>query len=508
MTSAAVTLVTAGADTSYRTPDEGKTLCHICAANLDDRSLSTILASTTPSHPDPNALDARGHTPMFVAVLHGQNASKATDPMALDRCITALEAWGGELTIDLPKWLQHPLSILASNFRTDYIDVLLKHLPFRFPLQHASGAKANCSLAALYDYPLHSAPLGLLAFIQALPDGRLSPSSLDLSGAVSVLLDHGFEPNERLEVTDFAQEVGLHFVGYSPLQLLGYVALELERIGPTLEESLYGDLDSIISSTAIALVAKGARINMEAPPSQRSKLSDPVPLKEEQVTLRESLKIDTNKRLTHLLGGSINLLQAKKAWSDKGKVDAGPATVLPRDDSVAVEDSESPGGSSEKACALCWKQFGSLMNRKHKCRASWRYVCDDCSSKRITRASKDHRVTDGQYLVSSADLARVLSKRVQHEEKRRKEIDTERQLAASRLERLEAEEEANRQSLFGGALGQAANYVFGEGQDEGAQPSNSIGGLAATMGETRNALLERGDKLATLNDSKCFGDSC
>ena len=183
----------------------------------------------------------------------------------------------------------------------------------------------------------------------------------------------------------------------------------------------------------------------------------------------------------------------------KGKVDAGPAVTIQRDNSIVLDNVDEPGGSNDKSCAICWKQFG-ILTRKHKCRVSWRYVCDECSTKRIVRGGQDHRVSDGQYVLACAEHARAASTRLRMETERKQQAKA---ATAARLDRLEAEQEANRNSLFGGALEQAASYVLGGQEEESsARTSQGLSGLAASMGETRNALLERGEKLSTLNDSK------
>jgi hypothetical protein len=69
------------------------TPCHICAQNLDDKSLSTILAATGSARPDANALDSLEKTPTYVAVIEGHTVSGGHDFVALERCIMALEAW-------------------------------------------------------------------------------------------------------------------------------------------------------------------------------------------------------------------------------------------------------------------------------------------------------------------------------------------------------------------------------------------------------------------------------
>ena len=512
MTSAVVALVSAGAETAYRTPNNGMTLIHLCALNLDSRALATLLKSSRPSKPDPNALDSMGRTAMYVAALEGRNAADQTDAEALERCIQVLIGERGQLMIDLPRWIQHPVSKLASSFRTHDLSVILKYVSFRFPLKNSDGLPVENSLASFYDYPLHSAVISFLDHVKSLNEGQASHPIIDLSGTVNTLLDCGFEPNERLDDSKFARSTGLRYVGYTPLQLLGLAALMLEKIGPKLGQRVYGDLDSIISTTAITLIGKGARINLDSPPGQRTKTNGGVDLGEEEESVRTLLKIDTNQPLLRLLGGAELLSQAKKGWTQKGKVEAGPAILIQRDNSMKLENSREPGGNNEKSCAICWKPFGMIV-RKHRCRVSWRHVCDECSSKRITRGGEDHRVSDGQFLVAFADTARAASQTntLEIDRKNEEQASTSRQsiavpqswgtATAARMERLEAEEEANRNSLFGGALDRAAKYVFGD-EDQTAQTSQGLGGMATTLGETRNALLERGDKLSTLNDSK------
>lgn len=495
MSSAVAALVSTGADVSYRTPDKGMTLVHICASNLDNEALAVLLKT---GKADPNALDSLGRTPMCVAVMNGRSGSGQMDAVLLGRCIEALKSKGGQLMIDLPRWTQHPLSRLASTFRSQEIFSVLPHVIFRFPLKNSDGLVVDNSLASFYDYPIHSALIALVEFVRSLKEGPSLADAKGLPMTVRALLDFGFEPNERLDDSKFARDGKLALIGYAPIQLLALAALELEDVGPKVGEQVYGDLDSIVSATARTLVGSGARISLEVPPGQRTKTNGGVDLGQEEENLRASLKIDTNVRLLHLLGGSDLLSWAKKDWTNKAKVDAGPQVTIQRDNSIVLENSDEPGGTNDKSCAICWKPFGLLV-RKHKCRVSWRYVCDDCSTKRIVRGGKEHRVSDGQFLLASSDLARMASARLQRETQRKQQTKS---AAVAKLEKLETEE-ANRNTLFGGALEQAASFVFGEQEEETAsRTSQGLGGLAASMGETRNALLERGEKLSSLEDSK------
>jgi DNA-directed RNA polymerase subunit RPC12/RpoP len=206
----------------------------------------------------------------------------------------------------------------------------------------------------------------------------------------------------------------------------------------------------------------------------------------------------------HLLGGEERLWRAREQWDEFKAVEAtGKISLCVEDIRSPITDSEDPGGSSEKSCAICWKPFGSLVNRKHRCRATRRHVCDECSSKRVVQDGKDHRVCDGQFALARVDSAEAERRRAEEnlEEVRIRGLQAQKTLAQIRLERLEAEEKADRDSLFGGMLGQAATYVFGADDEEAdMRPAAQVEGLAASLGETRNALLERGEKLSSLDE--------
>jgi hypothetical protein len=501
MSSAASLLISFGAQTDYRTPDQGLTLLHVCASNLDDRGLAVLLTASGKFKIDPNALDGVGRTSMFTAAIIGKTSAGSNDPDALVRCLEILHSHGGQLLIDLPRWMQHPVSILSSSFRARDLSAVLRHITFRFPLTNADGMPVENSLASLYDYPLHSAMLAFLHVIDGLGAGKTVTIQVDLPGVVKTLLSYGFEPNERLDDSEFSRHAGLRFIGYSPLQLLALAALRLSKIGTTLEQSVYGELDAIVSTTASALVINGARITLDVPPGQRFKTSSGVDVGEEEERLRSQLKLDTNQNLLHLLGGAEFFSQAQKGWAAKNNIPAGSATIIQIDNSIVLKNATVPGGTNDKCCAICWKQFGLLI-RKHKCRVSWRYLCDECTTKRIIREGS-HRVSDGQFLLACADAATAVSDKQKRDMEGKQEaqrISQAKPTGKAKLEMLEAEDEANRNTLFGSAMEQAASYVFGE-QDQATQTSEGVSGLVATMGETRNALLDRGEKLSSLNDS-------
>jgi ABC-type transporter Mla subunit MlaD len=79
-------------------------------------------------------------------------------------------------------------------------------------------------------------------------------------------------------------------------------------------------------------------------------------------------------------------------------------------------------------------------------------------------------------------------------------VRSQKSHTALRLERLEAEESADRDSLFGGMMEKATNYVFGQENEDTKRPAEQAEGLAASLAQTRDALNKRGEQLATLND--------
>jgi hypothetical protein len=175
--------------------------------------------------------------------------------------------------------------------------------------------------------------------------------------------------------------------------------------------------------------------------------------------------------------------------------------TLWQDDKQSIPDSQAAGGSSEKSCAICWKVFG-ILNRKHRCRISKRHVCDDCSTKRLVEGGVESRVSDGQFLLAAVDAGKEASNRLQDkvEQDRIQDVRSQKSHTALRLERLEAEESADRDSLFGGMMEKATNYVFGQEDEDAKRPAEQVEGHAASLGQTRDALNKRGEQLATLND--------
>lgn len=526
MSHAATSLVAAGADIGIRCGSMDECLAHVCARNLDHKTLSVILsASNTPSNGSiANAVDALGRTPMYVAATEGRTASGATDSVALCRCIMALEAWGGQFCLpDRSKPIPHPVSVVAGQWNPEDLAVVLDHTQTRYPLSLSSNEGHQPSLGALYQFPIHRALVSLKSSLGTTdPDEGLGSPESRLVRTLRLLLERSFEPNERLAVDEMVAEWGQEFAGLTPLQVLGSVVLSLAQ-----DSSVSGPTASYqrqsIGDAAELLVRCGARLAVDPPlPLRRlgrSPSSSGSSLNMGGESVREEKpppKLDS-KELAKSLGGDERLKDAQRDWLALRTVEASAyaRAVLDTGTETAKagppRESGTSGGVAAKACAICWKEFGALRNRKHTCRITLRAVCDACSGKRLVLNGVEHRVTDGQFLLARIDAAQEQSERVQararDDEDRARRADEER--ARVRLERLEAEEQTNRDSLFGGLVESATSFVFGGGDSGGAaaQPGSSAssGGrnaseLAANLAETRNALLERGDKLATLGE--------
>jgi hypothetical protein len=454
MAPAVSALVNAGADVTFKLHPSGMAPCHICAQNLDDKSLSTILAATGSARPDANALDSLERTPMYVAVIEGQTVSGGHDFVALERCIMALEAWGGQMMIfGTHNRLQSPVSFLASAWRHNDLSVVLDHLPSRYPLQSGDAlntAPVQESLSASFLYPLHSCLLGLRREMNSTTSGKKMTTDTSLIRTISVLLEHGFEPNERIDQVEgsFEGETELStFIGYTPIQVVASIALEFEAVS-----GLHVVMRSLIADAAECLVRNGARIGVDAPPLKRlrrrqsssnvSSSEDDDASEGSSTTdvARSCLKLDSNKQALKLLGGEDRLSLAKKEWAAIKSIAATSKVTLWQDDKQSIPDSQAAGGSSEKSCAICWKVFG-ILNRKHRCRISKRHVCDDCSTKRLVEGGVENRVSDGQFLLAAVDAGKEVSNRFQEkvEQDRIQDVRLQKSHTALRLERLEAE---------------------------------------------------------------------
>jgi DNA-directed RNA polymerase subunit RPC12/RpoP len=298
----------------------------------------------------------------------------------------------------------------------------------------------------------------------------------------------------------------IEYTGYAPLQILASAALASISLPDSVGAALKYSIVQMIAGAAELLVRCGGRLSLEPPPASRmtrsvSSLSNNASSAEQESDSRvqvdrESLKIDSNKTLIKLLGGEGRLKEAKDHWSQIKSVKATRQLTIHREVSKSnLDDSEAPGGSDEKSCAICWTKFGALRNRKHKCRVTLRYVCEDCSRKRVFDGKEEHRLSDGQFCLARVDAAREAADAVAQEKEQAR-----MRLEKARAVRLAAiSDEDNRDSLFGNVMEKATNLVFGE-EDRVENTSNQVDSLAGTMNQTKDALLERGTKLTSLGE--------
>jgi hypothetical protein len=537
MSTAVACLINSGARINVKTTSGGMALSHICASNLDDKSLSIVLSATRPSRLDPNELDTMGRTPMYVALVNGRSVAGTRDARALSRCLVALAAWGGRIIVTETTSLANPVKVLASEWRSEDLSVLLDHIGFRYPLRKPQSSDLSpiaLSLGAFYNFPIHSALISLHGQLETITCRDEASSYTGVQRTIRTLLLKSFEPNERLEFCQSTMTAApelANFVGFTPLQILAASALQLDAVEAQIDDDIYLSLIALLAEVGELLVKNGARISLDAPSLKRIRriastegVNPSKSQKGDSVVdaYRSSLKIDSNKKITKMLGGAERLSRARKEFMQLTAVNASPdMTVnLNLGDALPLEDTSEAGGNNEKSCAICWVVFGALMNRKHKCRVSRRYICDECSTKRILCDGKEYRLSDGQFALARADADEVANEREADLNARARDTSMEsrvpfaqgserlpekkpaarKSLKQLRLERLEAEGEADRNSLFGGIMGSAAILFGTEGEPQTPTQSDEVKGLSDSLGQTRNALLERGDKLATLDD--------
>jgi hypothetical protein len=329
---------------------------------------------------------------------------------------------------------------------------------------------------------------------------------------LKALLSRGFEPNERIEgvVDTFAgsDELAIH-IGYAPIQILAAATLDASAQKDILGDTLHTSILEFIANVTEFLIKNGARLSLDPPPTERSPLrassssiSDHSTGSEgtDDSVDRSTLQNKWNKHLEELLG-KLRLNAAQQVWNCIKTAKSSGKAVIHQDNKSAIEDSDAPGGSDEKSCAICWKAFGKLVNRRHRCRITTRHVCDECSSKRIVEVGEEHRISDGQFLLAMEDEGKDESLRLQAEKEQAKAEQSQTakmpaNSAAARLDRLELEENAQRDSLFGGIMETMTKAVLGQSEEKA--PAEQIGGLSAQLGQTKDALNERGEKLNTL----------
>jgi hypothetical protein len=362
---------------------------------------------------------------------------------------------------------------------------------------------------------------------------------------LEALLNRGFEPNERIQDVNKGTNPLNEMIGYTPLQILGAAALDiLHKVHVLKCNQSNPDLKAaatLIASSAEMLVTKGARLSVDEP-FQDNRFKDEkktlTPQKKSATPQKRSttetksevgpmllryidpsqINLERNQDILKILDKNQSLAVCRAKWQRTKLVKGCGQTdfLQGKGLSMKIEDSKLAGGSNEKNCAVCWKKFGSLRNRKHICRASRRYVSEECSSKTVLLDGDARRVSDGQF-----NLAKHLVERREEQErvnqvdmKKERKMRIEKAWAASHgqskmkrnaLQETQKDEGAAKEELFG-TVGRAMKNFFMEEvevevEDPRAQDlstNDRVSGVMSSLSQTGEAFRERGDKLNTL----------
>lgn len=512
--SAVISLVKAGADVKIRLESRNMTPCHLSANKLDFKSLEAILDVSR----CPNDVDDLDRSPMYLAITEGRSVGGLTNPKALERCIATMARFGGQVGQLMEN--RHPVSYLAYMWQSDEMEIVLKYSHYKYPLHTTKHDDLGISLSALYEYPVHTALVSLKHRLQHLTlGGRADSKQLlrqcanldsEVNKTLKVLFSFGFEPNERIEgFTRRFREIGdlMDYVGFCPTQILFASVVEISHQRKVLGEDLYASINDVLTNIMECLTLHGARVFTDLPPLHRSEdrstFREKIDFESDtDSTKRGEVKIQGNVELS-LLVGRAKIVDAKSRWKTSKPASA-PLNVVLHDHKEKIEDSMAPGGSDERSCFICWKKFG-MLTRKHRCRISRRYLCDECSTRRIVVDGIEHRVSDGLFLMAKAEELKKLFEKVDAVAalERLEKQEAKRKGGSVRLKQMEGQENANRDSLFGGiAVNVAKSLGLSENleEDKAKEQADAVSGLSRQLNQTRDALNERGAKLSTLSD--------
>lgn len=334
------------------------------------------------------------------------------------------------------------------------------------------------------------------------------------------------------------------FYDFTPLQILTLCSMEAKNIMSIAKEELLSDEESedkmdyikdlvhdiadAIGNCTELLVRSGGRLDgLDAPQEIPNKLTTSPSSSSFSSSIhkldRSKLKLDGSDQLFLSLGGKERLRAAQRQWS-KHTVVQGTGKIILRNKDAFSSNNNAKSSDTIKECAICGVSFGILRHRKHTCRVSGRMVCEHCSSKRIQEGGDEFRVSDGQFLRGLVEAKLHKSRELKMEqEKRQARKQRLANLAGKRYgggvgsgsgssvaqQEMEAENQKKKE-LFGGNIKNAVvNFFMEEVSQEEQQESSlsqqqqqqrQLDGLASKMGETKDALLERGQKLNTLAD--------
>ncbi len=407
----------------------------------------------------------------------------------------------------------HPVHLV--QWKSAELGVILSHCHYHYPL--FSGL-AGISVSALYHYPLHGALIHLreeIFLALSSTDGFTKiPSEIAIVSRLQTLLIHGFEPNERLEGIfcegNESKRLTAYF-GFTPLQILIAAAMEVKVIDSSYQNDknteylrAVKNIIEIIQSCAKTLMEKGARINMPPPPATRLDRNTPPgcysltdAIEDAQnarvpPVSRDGLKNIDNKHILTLLGGADRLKAPLKLF---GSLPKSVDSVGTLQFVTTSRDSDAPGGSDDCSCAVCWSEFGLISNRKHICRASGRYVCNDCSTKRLLENGTEQRISDGLYNLATFEQKTVSGTRKTQVSSRAASIIH----GASSLDSKSASSstsDSNRSFL---GLGSSSGSSAADKKEQRSlSATERITSAFSGLGQAKDAVIERGAKLEGL----------
>ena len=341
-----------------------------------------------------------------------------------------------------------------------------------------------------------------------------------------MLLDHGFEPNERIEYvqkdgvfTDELQEM----VGFAPIHILAAASLDLidlARIG-VIKQSVQESIQDLISAAAEVLIRNGSRVNLEVPPNARPQRSYPsfnitsLLSTENQLPKleRSALKFDKNKDLLASLGENEDIKDDIMTWIETKSVNATDKIAILEKELTSVPDCKGPGGSDANNCAICWKSFkkgimGAGSKKKYICIISKRFLCDECCTKSLDKNGVSFKISDGQFNLARKDITR------QADEEREAENERIRQQSVRVEMAKRAAEREKQDDLFGSTFDSVKGFfndnvkdikeltenikIRVEGDD--FEADEEYVGLGSNLAGARDAFNERGERLNVLRD--------
>lgn len=456
----------------------GLTPLHWAAMQLDDYSLSLLCSHVF----DLEILDNENRSPLVIACIEGRDITGNTDPVLLKNCVSCMLEhkpnlhWVNEKGQNLlhylaASWQYEAMELLLDAGGSDFVNEL-DSIDFMTPLHFAAHA-----------HPLKKAiGLGMKILNTNLSSNEHfeplnQPYGIDTMRA---LLKAGAKPNLK------------DGQGRTPLSILLLPESEImwtkEELEPAIALLLsYGARSDEV--TSLLIKNRFPDLNI---PAYIEKWNSLPPL-------------DCNK-----LEIRINQYEIIHILDEEQASSSSPSLV-----SSKVESSSKPSAVNA-GCSLCGFQF-TIFKRQHHCRLCNTICCDDCSKKRCLFESAQIRTCDSCF-------NRVLKKQEDINQKER--ISTIKPLTQMKSNSTTTfpsisssngnsnlnsstnnssnltvdKEKEKKESLFGSSLFSRITSSNNDNTKVSTKATTGVAGTMATMNETHEKLIERGEKLSRLAD--------